>query len=59
MSNLNDWIKFQQAEQKDLNSLIEKKVEKEMYKNCKCNNCVWGYKDAHYCPLGRCIQGNN
>ena len=57
MGSLYDEIKFRQAEQiKNLNSLMEEKLEKEMYKNCKCNNCVWAYKEAHYCPLGRCIN---
>lgn len=56
MGSLNDWIKFQRAEAKDISLLIEEKVEKEMYKDCKCNNCVWAYKEAHYCPLGRCIN---
>ncbi len=60
MNNLYDEIKFQQAEQiKNLNALIQEKVDKEMYKDCKCNDCIWAYKEAHYCPLGRCIKGNN
>ena len=41
-----------------LNKELEKAVDEELYKDCKCNNCVWAYKEARFCPLGRCIQGN-
>lgn len=54
-----DFLKLQQAEfLKNIEKKIEKELENTMHKNCKCNKCVWAYKEMHYCPLGRCIQGN-
>lgn len=41
------------------NEKLEKVIDDELYKNCKCNSCVWAYKEARFCPLGRCIQGKN
>lgn len=52
-------VKLEYAEfYERLNKELEKAVDEELYKDCKCNNCVWAYKEARFCPLGRCIQGN-
>lgn len=52
-------VKLEYAEfYERLNKKLEKSVNEELYKDCKCNNCVWAYKEARFCPLGRCIQGN-
>lgn len=60
MGSLYEMIKLQQAEmEKEKMILFQQKLEREMYKDCKCNNCIWGYKEAHYCPLGRCINETN
>lgn len=58
MDNL-EFLKLQQTEfLKNIEKKIEQNLENSMYKDCKCNECVWAYKEARYCPLGRCIQGN-
>lgn len=50
-------VKLEYAEfYERLNKELEKAVDEELYKDCKCNNCVWAYKEARFCPLGRCIQ---
>lgn len=60
---MNEKLENEKIEYKEFNARfnekLEKAVDKELYKDCKCNNCVWAYKEARFCPLGRCIQGNN
>ena len=59
MGSLYKQIEKEQAEYlKELEKQIQQQLEEEKWENCKCNNCVWAYKEAKYCPLGRCIQGN-
>ena len=54
-----EFLKLEQTEfLKNIDKKIEQILKNNMYKDCKCNECVWAYKEEHYCPLGRCIQGN-
>lgn len=58
---MNEKLEYTKLELADFNERFNKKLEKALdetlYKDCKCNNCVWAYKEARFCPLGRCIQG--
>ena len=52
-----EFLKIEQTEfLKNIDKKIEQILKNNMYKDCKCNECVWAYKEEHYCPLGRCIQ---
>lgn len=59
MGSLYEQIKAEGAERlKEFETEKQKQLEEKKWKDCKCNNCVWAYKEAKYCPLSRCIQGN-